>query len=534
MAHGKATILLAVSLIVIVAAVRAPLLPIPLERDEGEYAYIAWRLGHNELPYRDWVDQKPPAVFFIYRLGLSLPLEPIRAIHFVALLFSAASVCALLFLALPLMDRFWAFVAAALFALLSTDPLVQGTVANTELFMLCPLILSQIAFVSAASRKDCNILFIVLAGALTGIASMFKQVATVNWFFMAALYPLLAEGQKRWRAAVSFILWSATGLLTVFGLVVLYFWRRGGLYEFVDNVFTHNLEYIGAVGPSARLEYCWGTLTTLVRTQAIVWVFAAAGLVALVTSGRVKWFFFVAGWLITSILGVSAGGYFFPHYFQQLLPPLALAAAVGAEAIAAIKSWRIFPLWSRRAVVLLGLALLPATTLWPFVFTYTPAEAVRKIYPGNFFAEMPQFAQRLETVTPPEKRVFVFGAEPELLFYARRASATRYIFLFPLYGPYGNAHEKQIAAAAEIERAEPSTAVYFPNMLFFVPGTDQYFTQWSLSYMQANFYVDTWLKADESGGAQILEATTDAKSDSFAGKEQTIGAILVRNPAVEP
>jgi 4-amino-4-deoxy-L-arabinose transferase-like glycosyltransferase len=533
MGRAKATILLAISLILIVAAVRAPLLPIPLERDEGEYAYIAWRLEYDELPYRDWVDQKPPAVFYVYRFALSLPFQPIRAIHLVALLFSAASVCALFFLALRFMDRFWAWAAAALFALLSADPLVQGTAANTELFMLCPLILSQIAFICAASRKDRNILLIMLAGALTGIASMFKQVAIMNWFFMAALYPILA-GEKRWRAAVSFALWSATGVLTVLGLIVLYFWRRGGLHEFVDNVFTHNLEYIGAVGASERLEYCWGTLTTLVRTQAIVWVFAAAGLVALLMSGRVKWFCFVAGWLITSILGVGASGYFFPHYFQQLLPPLTVTAAVGAEGIAAIKFWRIFPLWGRRVAVVLLLVVLPAITLRPFLFTYTPAEAVRTIYPGDFFAEMPDFAQRIRSVTPPEKSVFIFGAEPELLFYARRPSATRYIFLFPLYGPYSNTREKQITAVREVESAQPSTAVYLPNALFFVSGTDQYFTEWSLSYLQDNFYIDTSLSADEFGAARIVKSASGEKSDSLARGEELIGAILVRKPTGPP
>ena len=70
------TILLAASLVLIVATLRTPLLAIPFERDEGEYAYIAWRLAYNELPYRDWVDQKPPAVFYVYRLALSLPIEP--------------------------------------------------------------------------------------------------------------------------------------------------------------------------------------------------------------------------------------------------------------------------------------------------------------------------------------------------------------------------------------------------------------------------------------------------------------------------
>jgi hypothetical protein len=505
-------------------------LAIPLERDEGEYAYIAWRLGYNELPYRDWVDQKPPAIFYVYQLALTLPLEPIRAIHFVGLLFSAASVCALFLLGLRFMDRFWAWLAAALFALLGADPLVQGTAANTELFMLCPLIFSQIAFLAAVRKQGSNLVFMVLAGVLTGIAAMLKQVAIVNWFLLAALYPIFA-GEKPWRGALSFVASSATGLLIVFGFAVLYFWRHGGLHEFIDNVFTHNLEYIGAVPASARLEYCWGTLTTLARTQAIVWVFAAAGFVGLLSSGRGKWSLFAGGWLITSAIGVSASGYFFPHYFQQVLPPLALAAGAGAQWLGAMTFWKAFPEWNRRAALILVLVVLPVITLWPFLFTYTPAEAVRKIYPGNFFAEMPEFAGRIEGVTPPDGRVFVFGAEPELLFYAHRASATRYIFLFPLYGPYGNVRERQMAAVSEIERAQPATAVYLPNALFFVSGTDQYFTQRSMSYLQENFYADTWLIADQFGNTRIVTAASGEEPDSFRPDQQLIGAILVRKPA---
>src|SRR5215469_2889056 len=182
MRSGACTTLLGASLVLLVLALRAPLLPIPLERDEGEYAYIAWRFGYNELPYRDWFDQKPPAVFYVYRLALILPFEPIRAIHSVALLFSATSACALFFLGLRFMSRFWAWLAGALFALLATDPLVQGTAANTELLML-------------------------------------------------GLYPIFVRGQNRWRAAISFAAWSATGLLVVLGFVVLYFFGHGGLRD---------------------------------------------------------------------------------------------------------------------------------------------------------------------------------------------------------------------------------------------------------------------------------------------------------------
>jgi len=156
----RQTILMAGGLVLLVMALRMPLLDIPFERDEGEYAYIGWRLGHNELPYRDWVDQKPPAIFWVYRLAISLPMEPVRAVHFVGLVFAAASSCALFFLGLRFMRRFWAWTAAALFAVLSADPLVQGTAANTELFMLLPLILSQIAFFRAVSNGQRKVLFI--------------------------------------------------------------------------------------------------------------------------------------------------------------------------------------------------------------------------------------------------------------------------------------------------------------------------------------------------------------------------------------
>src|SRR5258708_3473637 len=45
---------------------RAPLAAVPLERDEGEYAYIAQRWLQGDVPYRDAFDQKPPGVFVAY------------------------------------------------------------------------------------------------------------------------------------------------------------------------------------------------------------------------------------------------------------------------------------------------------------------------------------------------------------------------------------------------------------------------------------------------------------------------------------
>jgi hypothetical protein len=524
---AKWTILSVAVIVFLTAVVRAPLLDIPFERDEGEYAYIAWRLGYHELPYRDWIDQKPPGIFWVYRLALNLPLNPIRSVHFMGLLFSAASACALFFLARRFMSRPWSAVAAALFAILSADPLVQGTAANTELFMLLPLILSQLAFLSATSNDRHRTLFMTLSGTLTGIAVAFKQVAAVNWFFLLALYPLFVAGEKRRRNTLSFAGWSAAGAGVVWGLIAIYFSLRQGLGDLVNNVFTHNLEYINAIPWPARLTFCAQTLATLSQTQALVWLLSAAGFIALYLTGRVRLLLFLAGWLVTSLVGMSASGYFFPHYFQQTLPVLSVLATLGAEALSKAHFWKRVPAWGRGAIAGAMLVVLPVVVIYPFIFTYTPAESVRKIYPGNYFAEMPDLAGRIARMTASDDRVFIFGAEAELLFYAQRVSATRYIFLFPLYGPYRDAREKQIAATKEISLNRPAAAVYLPNDLLFLSGSEQFFTQWSHSYLRENFHVVEYLTLNQAGTTHIISGS-DTQEPSFPHGKHIISVTFLR------
>jgi hypothetical protein len=523
----KWTFLSLTIIVLVVAAIRIPLLNVPFERDEGEYAYIAWRLGHQELPYRDWIDQKPPAIFWTYRLALSQPLDPVRAVHLMGLLWSAASACALFFLAARFMKLFWAVAAALLFALLSADPFMEGTAANTELFMLLPLILSLICFFSATTVNRRRILLMIMAGALTGVAAAFKQVAAVNWFFLVALYPVFVTGERRLRRTMSFAVWSAAGVAFIWSIIIAFFFLRHGLPDLIYNVLTHNLEYIHAIPWSQRLSNCRDTLAAFGPALALVGIFSVTCFVALFATNRIKLLLFLAGWMVTNMIGVSASGYFFPHYFQQLLPVLSVTAVLGAEALDDARFWRTIPVWGRR--MLLGglLAILPAIVIYPFIFSYSPDEAVGRIYPGDPFAEMRILGNRIAQITRPDDRVFIFGAEPEVFFYAQRVSATRYIFLFPLYGSYRDARDKQIATANEISANQPAAALYLPNGLFFVPGSEQYFTRWSQSYLRDNFRADTFLTIDPASHLHVISGTRN-QAPSVPDGQQVVGIILVK------
>lgn len=528
----KRNILLIAGIVLLTAAIRIPLLNIPFERDEGEYAYIAWRAGFHELPYRDWIDQKPPGVFWVYQAALNLPMTPICAAHFMGLLFSAASAVALFFLAVRFMKPFWAIVSAALFVLLSADPLIQGTAANTELFMQLPLILSVIALLSAVPATSPGrgaVLPALLAGVFVGLGVAFKQVAIFIWPMLVCLHEIFDTGPGRWRRTTIFAVWSAIGFSAVWGGIIAYFAVHHGLQDLTYNVLTHNLEYVHAIPWTARLQKCMVTLHLLFHSQALVWLLAAAGLAASALAKKMKIFLFLSGWLLSCFIGVSASGYYFPHYFQQMLPPLVLAAALGAETMQNAAPWKTLPLWLQRTFLVGALCLLPALVLRPYLFVYSPGEAARQMYPGGngIFAEMPALGERLAQITRPEDRVFIFGAEPELLFYARRISATRYIFLFPLYGPYSDARAKQIETAGEIVAHQPAAALYLPNGLFLLPGTEQFFTQWSKDYLHENFHADTYLSLGKSNTAHFIPPD---QFTNLPDKQQIAGELMVRNP----
>jgi hypothetical protein len=522
-----------VAIVFFTAAVRLPWLGAPLERDEGEYAYIGWRLGFHELPYRDWVDQKPPAIFWAYRSALSLPLESVRAIHVLALMFSAGSACAVFFLAHRFLTGFGAFAAAALFTLLSADPLAQGTAANTEVFMELPLLLSMLAFFAATKEERHRTGLAFLCGVLVGVATTFKQVAAPQWVLLVLLFPVFVGGQGRWRGMLAFALSSAAGVAAVWGVVVIYFYTQHGLRALIDNVFIHNFAYVQAVSWNARMRYCLKTLKSLSDSQGVSWLLSVIGLLMVARKRRWEWFLFLAGWFVASALGVGASGYFFPHYFQQLIPVVAICAACGAEA--ATEFLKTVRKGVRYGILCVVLFLPPVLTVSSFLLVGNSEDVIRIIYPEQFFSEMPLVGKRIAEVTQPTDRVFIFGAEPEVLFYARRASASRYIFVYPLFGPYANAHEKQVEAAKEISQAAPATAVYMQTGGYIIlPGSDLFFGQWSRTYIDSHFRLDSVLAANSTGIAQIIPAAARPGDSNTLREIALITVAKSTNPPPAP
>jgi len=163
-------------------------------------------------------------------------------------------------------------------------------------------------------------------------------------------------------------------------------------------------------------------------------------------------------WLLACLAATSIGGRFFPHYFALLIPPLCLLAGHGAAILG-----RLVGRPNLAAVFLLGLAILNAFVVAPWY--YRPGvgvEKVKMIYPGDsgrLFATSFPLANVIAERTEPDDRIFILGSEPQILAYAHRRSASRYIFCYPLLIPAPGVRERQRAALAEVLTNRPAVIV---------------------------------------------------------------------------
>jgi hypothetical protein len=168
-----APIALIAAAVIAFVAIRAPFLSVPLERDEGEYAYIAQRMLEGEVPYRDAFDQKPPGVFGrIAGVRAAGSRRGIRLFLFwdgrprwpQGLVRNRG----------PLAAGF----ALLAFAVASADPQVQGCTANSEAWMLLPLVLA--ARCCVRGWQTGQRLAWLACGVFAALSFWFKQVALTD------------------------------------------------------------------------------------------------------------------------------------------------------------------------------------------------------------------------------------------------------------------------------------------------------------------------------------------------------------------
>jgi hypothetical protein len=136
--------ILLVVVILIVVFIRVHLLAMPLERDEGEYAYAGQLMLQGIPPYQLAYNMKFPGVYAAYALVMWIFGESSTGIHLGLLIANLAIIVIVFLLARQLVGLIAAIAAAASYTILSASPSVLGLAAHATHFVMLPTLLGAL------------------------------------------------------------------------------------------------------------------------------------------------------------------------------------------------------------------------------------------------------------------------------------------------------------------------------------------------------------------------------------------------------
>lgn len=450
---------LLIVVIAVFAIIRFRLRDMPLERDQGEYAYAGQLILQGIPPYRLAYNMKLPGTYAAYALIMSIFGQTPRGIHLGLLLVNAGTIVLMYFLAALLFGRIAGVVAAASYGLLSTSFLVSGLEGHATHFVVLPAVAGLLVLLSAVERKRGWLFF--LSGFLLGLAFLMKQPG-IFFAIFAGLYLLWGEWTQpvQWKNLSARFGLFALGLVMPYGLTCSLLWRAGVFGRFWFWTFSYARHY--GFGFGRGLQELSQVFPHVVEPAVLVWIMAAVGLTAFLWDAKARRHSaFCMGFLVFSFLAVCVGFRFTSHYFILLLPAVALlvSGAVSSATSALEERNGSMILRSVPSLVFMIAFVISIVGQRELLFQIDPADAPRAIYGMQPFPEALKVGEYLRDHSDNAARVAVLGSEPEIYFYAHRHSATGYIYAYALMEEQPYALEMQQEMISEIEQARPEFVV---------------------------------------------------------------------------
>jgi hypothetical protein len=482
------------AIIIFVAAIRIRLLQIPLERDEGEFAYMGQLLLQGIPPYLIAYSMKLPGIFIAYALVMAIFGQAITGIHIGLMLFNAVAIVLAFLLARRLFDDIAGVVAAAGYGLLSLSPSVLGTSAHATQFIV-PLALGGTLLMLKSLDSD-KYWMLLASGLLYGLAFIMKQHAV--FFIMFALIYIIGRILKTkpidWKklAGKTSLLVLASAIPFAVCCILLY--TAGVFSKFWFWTFSYAQQYVAEKTLANVLQHFMFSAPRAITPWGWFWAIAGIGLTAIFWNAKAKSHrLFILGFSIFSFLTICPGFFFRKHYFVTLLPAIALLAGVAISAMVQFLAQKKMPslLKSLPVLVIAATLIFPTIKLNSFFFRAEPDEACRMMYSANPFPESVEIADYIKRHSSRDDKIAVIGSEPQIYFYADRKSATGYIYVYGLMEPQAYASRMQREMIKEVETVRPKYAVFVNVRTSWLrkENSDMTIIKWVQTYLDANYRI---------------------------------------------
>jgi len=476
-------------IVLFVVALRLRLLSMPLERDEGEFAYMGQLMLRGIPPYQMAYNMKLPGIYAAYALIMAVFGQTASGIHLGLLLVNSATTLLVFLLAKRLCDTFAGLIAGASFAVLSINPMVLGPSAHATQFILLPALGGILVLLTAMKSEKTHYFF--WSGLLLGLSFIMKQQGIFFIIFSVLYFSIMRftktkTASGRFALQMRLLLYGAITPLVV-TWVVLYI---SGVFEtFWFWTVTYASRYGTQESFTDGLKLLRHQGAKVMGGSPVLWGVSSAGLVVLFLDRRAKTtLLFTGGFLLFSFLSVCPGLYFREHYFVLMLPAAAILIGVAmsflCRCVSRVKAWP--QLQVLITVLFLSAVFSDIYPLREFFFYLPPSQACRYMYGFNPFPESMEIAQYIKNHTKLSDRIAVFGSEPQIYFYSQRLSATGYVYTYPLMEHHPYVSRMQQAMIKEIEQTKPAylVVVNIPTSWAVRRNSDRMVFNWMQGYIK--------------------------------------------------
>ncbi|PWU22508.1 hypothetical protein C5B42_05840 [Candidatus Cerribacteria bacterium 'Amazon FNV 2010 28 9'] len=439
--------------------------------DEGIYLTLGNGVRHGLQLYRDIHDNKPPGIYLIAAVAGSE-----FGFKFILLVWNLVTLCVFWWIAHTLLDTkkrpksFFLFgvewyipqysTLAALFIGLGQF-LVEGNIANGEIFMLLPTLVGMALLIPVWRGKQKQTIFRSLASGfffslafLIKVPALFDAVAAGFFFFvLAKTYgdlgkkvwwqrPLLSL----WKASTSVATWAfAAAFILPILMSVAYYAKVGALQPYLNSALLQNVGYLSSwatgthqasnVGQSGLKNRALVLVATTLLFFTGSALFTSEALLLLV-------------WFAFALFGALLSERPYPHYLIQILAPLSLLLFLSLKMIG--QWWRSLHHHRHTAriqhlislitmIVSIGVLVISLVTIhfWTYFsinyyqnyWNFMTKKITKDQYLTSFdpiLPEMYRIGAMIVQNTTPNDRIFIWGDEPTLYALTRRLPPGRY------------------------------------------------------------------------------------------------------------
>ena len=397
-------------------------------RDSGVFLYTGWRFLSGGIPYRDVWDHKPPLIYFVDALGLSLTPDSMWGVWLLQSIFIFLT----FYLIYKILDREFGILAALAGSIVLASGLLtvleQGNV--TEEYALVFQALCFWLFIRA-QKNNFPIRASFWIGLCAGLAFNFKQTTIGVWIAYALIVFAVRVSQRK-SPLLDFVSLLA-GWLIPSMIFVLYFASQNALMDYWEQAFLYNFTYIGKHEGIRRLIPVFFKGFLLLSQGAVlylaafgwlaglgyVWVNRKAALHPLILIALVS--------LPIEVILITISGRSIIHYYLTLLPVLAILTGVLIYATPRLLEKIPNPSFQKVN------RWIPAVLLVMVIFfqfgqiKYYP-EYVRVLAINEYAPVIDYVSENTEE----GDKVLIIGAESVVNFLTRREAPTRYVYQYPL------------------------------------------------------------------------------------------------------